>query len=65
MLNEFVIPYLDIRDRTRATPSRSSRPASPPSAARPGRSARRCPTWRDAEVDELRALIAKVTDPTA
>ena len=40
-LNEFVIPYLDIRDRRRATPSPSSRAAWPPSVVPPARSGRR------------------------
>ena len=64
-LNEFVIPYLDIRDRTqgyavsivKAGLTAVGRPAGP---VRPPLS-----DLAESEVDELRALIAKVTDPTA
>jgi len=64
-LNEFVIPYLDIRDRTqgyavsivKAGLTAVGRPAGP---VRPPLS-----DLAESEVEELRALIAQVTGPTS
>ena len=43
-LNDFVIPYLDIRDRMQGYARPSSRRGWPPSAVRPARCAHRCRT---------------------